>query len=120
MMDGLELDFEWDAVKAASNVLKHGLGFELAASVMFDALALTVFDDAHSQYEERWFTLGVSSNGQLLAVSHTFVTTSAGSMNRCCDKLQAMQAAQGFSFDDGIEDQRVQAHGEQDAHKVIE
>ena len=79
MMDGLELDFEWDAVKAASNVLKHGLGFELAASVMFDALALTVFDDAHSQYEERWFTLGVSSNGQLLAVSHTFVTTGARS-----------------------------------------
>jgi uncharacterized protein len=79
MMDGLELDFEWDAVKAASNVIKHGLGFELAASVMFDALALTVFDEAHSQYEERWFTLGVSSNGQLLAVSHTFVTTGARS-----------------------------------------
>ena len=77
MMDGLEFDFEWDAVKAASNVIKHGVGFELAASVMFDALALTVFDEAHSQYEERWFTLGVSSNGQLLAVSHTFVTTGA-------------------------------------------
>lgn len=79
MMDGLELNFEWDAVKATSNVLKHGVGFELAASVMFDALALTVFDETHSEYEERWFTLGVSSNGQLLAVSHTFVTTGARS-----------------------------------------
>jgi uncharacterized DUF497 family protein len=31
-----------------------------------------VFDDAHSQEEDRWFTLGTSSDGKLLAVAHTF------------------------------------------------
>jgi uncharacterized DUF497 family protein len=33
---------------------------------------MIVFDAAHSQDEERWFTLGTSSEGKLLAVSHTY------------------------------------------------
>ena len=32
----------------------------------------TVFDTAHSQNEERWFTLCISSEGKQLAVSHTY------------------------------------------------
>jgi uncharacterized protein len=70
----IDYEFEWDDAKAASNLLKHGVSFEQAASVMADSLALTVFDEAHSLNEERWFTLGLSNNGQLLALSHTFVT----------------------------------------------
>ena len=46
--------------------------YSSAATVLLDPLALTVFDAAHSQHEERWFTLGTSSEGQLLAVSHTY------------------------------------------------
>jgi len=38
-------------------------------------LALTVFDAEHSELEERWFTLGMSSEGELLAVSHTYTAT---------------------------------------------
>jgi uncharacterized protein len=40
--------------------------------VLYDALALTAFDGAHSEVEERWFTLGMSSDSKLLAVSHTY------------------------------------------------
>jgi len=40
--------------------------------VLLDPLALTVFDAAHSQTEERWFTLGMDKGGKLLAVSHTY------------------------------------------------
>jgi uncharacterized DUF497 family protein len=43
------------------------------------SLALTVFDAAHSEDEERWFTLGQSSNGTLLAVAHTYRTTGPAS-----------------------------------------
>jgi uncharacterized DUF497 family protein len=46
-----------------------------AASVLLDALALTTFDTAHSETEERWFTLGSSGDGKLLAVSHTYQHT---------------------------------------------
>jgi uncharacterized protein len=73
------LDFEWDPAKALSNLAKHAVSFDQAATVLADALALTVFDAEHSQSEERWFTLGMSSSGKLLAVSHTFAATGADS-----------------------------------------
>ncbi len=72
-------DFEWDAVKALANVRKHGVTFDQAATVFLDALSLTVFDAAHSEYEERWFTLGFDASGTLLAVAHTYQAT--GPMN---------------------------------------
>lgn len=72
-------DFEWDAHKAYSNLKKHGVTFEQAASVFLDALAVTVFDEVHSQYEERWFTLGYTTGGAPLAVAHTYQATSSTS-----------------------------------------
>lgn len=69
------LDITWDPHKAHSNLAKHGVSFVQAATVLHDALALTVFDAAHSDFEERWFTLGCDSEGKLLAVSHTYQHT---------------------------------------------
>jgi len=46
--NALQLDITWDPVKAQSNITKHnGVTFVQAASVLLDALALTVFDAAH-------------------------------------------------------------------------
>lgn len=70
---GARLEFTWDPVKAALNVAKHGVTFARAATVLSDPLALTVFDAEHSAFEERWFTLGLSGDNRLLAVSHTYV-----------------------------------------------
>ena len=33
---------------------------------------MSIFDDAHSEEEERWITLGLDRAGTLLAVCHTF------------------------------------------------
>jgi hypothetical protein len=66
------LDITWDDMKARGNLAKHGVTFAQATTVLLDPLALTVFDSAHSETEERWFTLGFSSAGRLLAVSHTY------------------------------------------------
>lgn len=43
--------------------------------IVLDPLAVTIFDAAHSEHEERWFTLGLSSEGKLLAVAHTYQST---------------------------------------------
>ena len=72
MIPGAQMDIAWDPDKAASSFAKHGVVFSQAATVLLDPLALTVFDSAHSESEERWFTLGMSSDGKLLAVSHTY------------------------------------------------
>ena len=74
-MTAPEQDVAWDAVKAQFNLDKHGVSFAQAATVLTDPLALTVFDAAHSETEERWFTLGMSSEGKLLAVAHTYQST---------------------------------------------
>jgi uncharacterized protein len=43
----------------------------LASAAVQDPLSLTVFDDEHSDQEDRWFTVGVATNGQTLVVVHT-------------------------------------------------
>lgn len=67
-----QLDVTWDPAKAHSNLTKHGVTFAQAATVLLDPLGVTVFDAAHSQGEERWFTVGTSSDSTLLVVAHTY------------------------------------------------
>jgi uncharacterized protein len=68
----LQYNFEWDPVKNLHNIHKHDISFEFSASVFLDPRALTVFDDEHSDCEERWITLGISQTGILIATHHTF------------------------------------------------
>ena len=63
--------FEWDPRKAASNLRKHGVAFEEAATVFQDDLSLSGEDPDHSANEERMITFGISNRGRLLVVSHT-------------------------------------------------
>lgn len=65
------LEFEWDSDKAASNIAKHAVSFEEAATVFGDPLSLTVHDPEHSQDEDRYITMGSSTDHRLLLVSHT-------------------------------------------------
>lgn len=65
------LKFDWDEAKAASNVTKHGVSFEEAASVFGDLLALTFPDPDHSVGEKRLLTFGVSYEDRLLMVVHS-------------------------------------------------
>src|SRR5882672_7061491 len=65
-------NFEWGPVKASSNLFKHGVSFDQAATVFLDAHALTVYDEANSLTEQRWFTLGCDATRNLLAVAHTY------------------------------------------------
>lgn len=71
--------FDWDAAKAIGNIRKHDVAFEQAATVFLDPLALTVYDEAHSQDEERWFTLGHDASDALLAIAHTYQSAGTAS-----------------------------------------
>ncbi|MGQ0658456.1 MAG: BrnT family toxin [Chromatiales bacterium] len=72
MSTPLVYHFDWDPVKARLNVANHGVTFQLATTVLRDPLALTVYDEDHSETAERWVTLGVAENGQYLVVVHTW------------------------------------------------
>lgn len=66
--------FEWDSNKERTNVLKHeGVTFRLASTVLHDPLAITIYDEGHSESEDRWVSIGQAANGQTLVVVHTFL-----------------------------------------------
>jgi len=65
-----ELRFEWDAAKAAANKRKHGVSFQEAQTVFWDDFALFEDDPDHSDEEERFLLLGLSSKPRVLVVVH--------------------------------------------------
>ena len=67
-----DLRFEWDTKKASSNERKHGVTFDEAKSVFSDENALVIPDPDHSQAEDRFIILGMSSHDRALVVVHCF------------------------------------------------
>jgi uncharacterized DUF497 family protein len=64
------VNFEWDPRKAASNLRKHRVSFEEAATAFGDPLSITIGDPDHSEDEQRFLLLGMSHAGRLLVVAH--------------------------------------------------
>lgn len=60
--------FIWDTAKAASNLAKHGVRFEEAASVFADPLFVLV--DASRNDDARQAAIGFDATGRLLYVVH--------------------------------------------------
>ena len=63
----------WDPEKARSNLRKHGVSFEEAASLFRDVLSVTISDPLHSSEESRFVIIGRSHRGQTLVVVHSEV-----------------------------------------------
>ena len=66
----MRVNFEWDPAKAASNLRKHGVSFELALRVFADPFALMARDRIEGG-ELRWQTVGMVDGHLLLLVVHT-------------------------------------------------
>ena len=65
------MEFAWDSEKAQSNLAKHGLSFDEAATAFGDPLSLTIPDPDHSDDEDRFVLLGESYAGRLVVVVFT-------------------------------------------------
>jgi uncharacterized DUF497 family protein len=63
--------FEWDPVKAAANIAKHGVSFTLAQEVWLDPLHVVV-PERVVEGEERWQAFGIVEGMTLLVVAHTY------------------------------------------------
>ncbi len=68
----MQYNFEWARNKARANIKKHNVNFENAATVFKDPRSISLFDEGHSNKEDRWVTIGLSENGSLLVVHHTY------------------------------------------------
>ncbi len=77
-MNEPQFQFDWDEAKAAVNLRKHAISFELASSVFNDPRILTIADVEHSEAEERWFSVGLSGNGAVLSVAYLWTESEPG------------------------------------------
>lgn len=67
-----DLRFEWDPEKDKQNQRKHGVAFEEAESVFADEHGLFMDDPEHSEDEDRFILLGLSSALRTLVVCHCY------------------------------------------------
>lgn len=61
------MQFEWDDEKDKINKEKHGIDFSTAALVFRDENRLEFYDEAHSEDEDRFITIG-QINGVAIVV----------------------------------------------------
>jgi uncharacterized protein len=66
----MHMEIEWDSDKADSNLKKHGVSFEEAATALLDPMALAQ-EDAAAEDEARWVLIGMSAQMRLLTVVYT-------------------------------------------------
>jgi uncharacterized protein len=64
------LHFAWDDEKAASNLEKHGVSFDEAATAFLDEYAEMDADPDHSEEEDRFLLLATSVKQRILLVVH--------------------------------------------------
>jgi len=66
------LRFEWDPDKNEINFKKHGVNFEEAETVFEDERAVTIYDESHSDNEDRFKIIGISRKLRELTVCHCY------------------------------------------------
>jgi uncharacterized protein len=66
------LRFEWDERKNKRNRRKHGVWFEEVQSVFDDTRGRLFHDSEHSDQEDRFILVGMSSASRILVVAHCF------------------------------------------------
>ena len=66
----IHIDIEWDTDKAESNLAKHGVSFDEAATALLDPMALAQ-EDEDAQGEALWVLMGMSAQARLLVVVYT-------------------------------------------------
>ena len=68
----LHLSFEWDRAKNQANKRKHNVSFEEAQTTFGDEHGLLIHDPDHSDREDRFVLLGLSSSLRTLVVCHCY------------------------------------------------
>lgn len=67
-----QLEFSWDTEKDKANQKKHGVSFQEAQTVFHDENARLIDDPDHSEDEDRFILLGISSRLRILIIFHCY------------------------------------------------
>jgi uncharacterized DUF497 family protein len=62
------VEFQWDKAKNLANQKRHGISFEEARSLFAAEDYLEVFDEEHSEREDRFIAIGLVRRGLIVVV----------------------------------------------------
>lgn len=98
----MHYQFDWDIAKEAINVRKHGIDFRRAATVFRDPNHLSIFDNEHSDSEDRWITVGLDRSGTLRVIVHTFKQASETQINIRIISARKTTTIESNQYNEGI------------------
>jgi uncharacterized protein len=91
-----------DPTKAEANFRKHGVSFTLASTILRDPHSLTVFDETHSESEERWIRVGRAITGECLVVVHTWVDSDPSRAKARIISARLADNSERRSYEEGL------------------
>ena len=60
--------FQWDEEKNEANINKHGISFATASLVFDDDDRIEIYDEGHSENEDRFITIGMINEEAIIAM----------------------------------------------------
>ena len=90
------MKFEWSKEKNISNIKKHGISFEEAKEVFSDPFHISKLDHRFDYFEERWITLGSTSQDKILVVANMFFDENGEEIIRIISARKANQKERRF------------------------
>ena len=90
------ITFEWDSEKEKKNIQKHKIDFSTAALVFNDSNRIEWYDEKHSDYEDRYITIGIVGKTTYVV---TVVYTPRGNAIRIISARKATESERREYYD---------------------
>ena len=81
--------FEWDEKKNTANIQKHNISFAEASEIFDDPLHISIMDERYNYFEERWISLGQSSNRKLIVTANLYFSAEGEEIIRIISAREA-------------------------------
>lgn len=98
----MRYNFDWDPTKEKQNIRKHKVAFRRVATVFRDPNQLSIYDEEHSEDEDRWITIGIDRGGILRVVIHTFEQVDEGLCEIRIISARKATSAEANQYKEGI------------------
>lgn len=90
------MKFEWSEEKNKLNFKKHQVSFDEAKEVFLDPMHISKLDHRFDYFEERWITLGASTQDKILVVANMFFDENGEEVIRIISARKANQKERIF------------------------
>ena len=90
------MKFEWSNKKNKLNIEKHNISFEEAQEVFLDPMQISKLDHRFDYFEERWITLGATTQDKILVVANMFFDEDGNEIIRIISARRANQKERIF------------------------